>query len=136
MRFFAVAALLLSSVALAAPAEEKPKDTCCCCDISKPAIACFKDVKPEDCICAAVMCPKDAPTVWPKSTPLPTAVTKREEKTPAAGPPCCCCDASKDAIVCTVRAEGEDNSCICADVMCPKDAPTLTVHSSPKKTGN
>ncbi|RKK77623.1 hypothetical protein BFJ69_g6171 [Fusarium oxysporum] len=140
MRFFAVAALL--SVALAAPAYDKADGTCCCCDISKPATVCKKDVKPEDCFCAAVVCPAGAPTIWATSTTSTATTTtaapvKREEKTPApAGPPCCCCDPSKNAIVCTVRAEGEDDSCICPMVMCPADASTLTVYSTPKETGN
>ncbi|KAF4339593.1 hypothetical protein FBEOM_6506 [Fusarium beomiforme] len=140
MRFFAVAALL--SVAIAAPAYDKTDGTCCCCDISKPATVCKKDVKPEDCFCAAVMCPAGAPTIWEdNTTPATTTTTgvavKREEKTPVpAGPPCCCCDPSKDAIVCEVRAKGEDNSCICPMVMCPADAKTLTDYSPAMETGN
>ncbi|KAM0249423.1 hypothetical protein ACHAP5_002812 [Fusarium lateritium] len=113
MRFFAVAALLLSSVALAAPSTEKTKD-CCCCDISQPAIVCEKDVKAEDCICAAVVCPANASTYWPatatptaKSIPTYAVAAKRED---LKGPPCCCCDPSKNAIVCEVRAQGEDNT--------------------------
>ncbi|QPC74222.1 hypothetical protein HYE68_004974 [Fusarium pseudograminearum] len=148
MRFFTAAALLLSSVALAAPAQEQTKD-CCCCDISQPAIVCEKNVKPEDCICAAVMCPVNAPTYWPAtatatatSTPTPTAtvVKRQEDKKPAttdpAKPPCCCCSVADQAIVCEVRPEGADNTCVCPKVMCPVGAPTLTKNVGAQKTGN
>ncbi|KAM0218892.1 hypothetical protein ACHAPA_001587 [Fusarium lateritium] len=144
MRFFAVAALFLSSVALAAPSTEKTKD-CCCCDISQPAIVCEKDVRAEDCICAAVVCPANASTYWPatatptaKSIPTYAVAAKREElkgsPTPA-GPPCCCCDPSKNAIVCEVRAQGEDNTCLCPMVKCPANVETLTVWSGAEETG-
>ncbi|KAJ4268721.1 hypothetical protein NW762_002789 [Fusarium torreyae] len=148
MRFFTVAALLFSSVALAAPAQDKPIDTaCCCCDSSQSAIVCREDIKAEDCMCAAVMCPANAPTVWSASTSAPTAaaaaVKREEEKKPKTTPtptpadePCCCCNISKKAIVCEVREEGEDNSCVCPMVMCPSGAPTLTVYAGAEETGN
>ncbi|CEI38739.1 hypothetical protein FVEN_g4715 [Fusarium venenatum] len=150
MRFFAAAALLLSSVALAAPAQEQTKD-CCCCDISQPAFVCEKNVKPEDCICAAVMCPVNAPTYWPATatatatatpttTPTATVVKRQEDKKPATTaptqPPCCCCSLADQAIVCEVRPEGADNTCVCPKVMCPVGAPTLTTTVGAQQTGN
>ncbi|CAJ0553455.1 Ff.00g119670.m01.CDS01 [Fusarium sp. VM40] len=143
MRFFAVAALFLGSVALAAPSTGKTKD-CCCCDISQPAIVCKKNVKTEDCICAAVVCPVNAPTYWPAtarptatSVPTSAVAAKREEpKEPPtpAGPPCCCCDPSKDAIVCELRAQGEDNTCMCPMVKCSAGVKTLTVWPGAEET--
>ncbi|KAL4726284.1 hypothetical protein ACLX1H_006964 [Fusarium chlamydosporum] len=135
MRFFiAAATLLLSSVALAAPAQEQGKD-CCCCDISQPAYICKKDVKPEDCICAAVMCPVGASTYWPATaTATPTSAatsTSEPESTPTiakrqevvttvpAGSPCCCCSVADQAIVCEVRPEDTDDTCVCPKVQCP-----------------
>ncbi|KAI1052442.1 hypothetical protein LB507_007809 [Fusarium sp. FIESC RH6] len=152
MRFFAAAALLLSSIALAAPAQEQNKD-CCCCDISQPAFVCEKDVKPQDCICAAVVCPAGAPTYWPATaTPTKTAtstatsaptstaaVEKREEAVTTvpvpAGSPCCCCSLADQAIVCEVRPEDADQTCMCPKVQCPSGAPTLTRNVGAQETG-
>lgn len=55
--------LVLGAAAIAA---KHPKDTehCCCCDISRGAIACNLSIKKSDCVCAAVVCPADAPTVY------------------------------------------------------------------------
>ncbi|KAF5027228.1 hypothetical protein F66182_644 [Fusarium sp. NRRL 66182] len=144
MRFFVVAALLVGSFALAAPAQDKHDngdmdDACCCCDISEPAIVCRTDIKAKECVCADVVCPANAPIRWPATpTPTPAAVRRGEEKKPTpapAGPPCCCCNIGKGAIVCEVRAQGEDNSCMCPMVMCPPGAPTLTVYSDAMETG-
>ncbi|KAM0346466.1 hypothetical protein ACHAPU_005531 [Fusarium lateritium] len=150
MRFFAVAALFLSSVALAVPVKEPTKD-CCCCDISQPAMVCEKDVKAQDCICAAVVCPANAPTYWPATatptvtptaaaTPAPTKIAAKrddQQETPTpAGPPCCCCDAPQNAIVCELRAEGEDNTCVCPMWQCAADAQTLTVWQGAKETSS
>jgi hypothetical protein len=108
-------------------------------------MVCEKDVKAEDCICAAVVCPANAPTYWPAtatatatSAPTSAIAAKREELNDApapAGPPCCCCDPSKDAIVCEVRAQGEDNTCVCPMVKCSANVKTLTVWPSAKETG-
>lgn len=50
----------------AAATANHPKDTehCCCCDIRRGAIACNLSITKSDCVCAAVACPADAPTVY------------------------------------------------------------------------
>lgn len=57
------------------PTEPLPPnmEKCCCCDISQPAISCRIQDKSVGCFCAFVMCPPDAPTVWPKPQPRPTS---------------------------------------------------------------
>lgn len=47
--------------------------TCCCCDISVPAVSCKMQADSEGCICAMVVCPTNAPTVWPEGMPAPTS---------------------------------------------------------------
>ncbi|KPM37783.1 hypothetical protein AK830_g8781 [Neonectria ditissima] len=57
---------------------EKPDDDedyeCCCCDPTVPATVCERRSAPEDCICLAVACPEDAPTLRAGDPyPTPTA---------------------------------------------------------------
>ncbi|KAF4457870.1 hypothetical protein FALBO_15113 [Fusarium albosuccineum] len=147
MRFYTIAALLMSATALAAPANEKPY-TCCCCDISQPAMVC-REKATDDCICTKVMCPADAPVVWADAPEAePTTPVKRDDEAevkPKTEPepelepgvkPCCCCDIRINKIVCQVRPKEEDQSCMCLAVMCPEGAPTTTTCLAAKETGN
>ncbi|KAJ4325654.1 hypothetical protein N0V84_003369 [Fusarium piperis] len=129
MRFYSIATLFMATVAMAAPANDVKE--CCCCNISEPAIVCTQRA-PKDCICPAVMCPEDAPTL------RPAAVDKRApaEETPAESKPCCCCNPGRGAIVCTIRRPDEDQSCMCPMVLCPSDAPTITEGPGTKETGS
>lgn len=119
------------------PEPEPPADEveCCCCDISQPAISCKTQPADEGCICPLVLCPSDAPTVYPdtKPTPPPTP-TPAPWPTPIPTPaekadidedlvPCCCCDISKQAVSCKLQPESE--GCFCALVVCPPGAPTI-----------
>ncbi|EEU46157.1 uncharacterized protein NECHADRAFT_102587 [Fusarium vanettenii 77-13-4] len=134
MHFYSITALFMAVVAIAAPANEVQE--CCCCNINEPAIVCTQRAL-KDCICPAVMCPEDAPTLRPNS-PTPTAIEKRqaEEETPKSEP-CCCCNAGRGAIVCTIRKPEEDQTCMCPMVLCPSDAPTVTEGPGvAKETGN
>ncbi len=58
-----------SSVTPATPIESRDEQAetieCCCCDISINAISCQIKVAEAGCYCQAVVCPADAPTVWP-----------------------------------------------------------------------
>lgn len=121
------------------PPEEEVE--CCCCDISQPAISCKKQPADEGCICPLVLCPSDAPTVYPESKPTATPTpTPAPEPTPPDDNdaneedmvPCCCCDISKPAISCKMQAESE--GCICGMVICPSDAPTVWPEGPPTPT--
>ncbi|KAM5351312.1 hypothetical protein ACJ41O_004035 [Fusarium nematophilum] len=115
------------------PSEEKTPETpfeCCCCRPGELVVVCDWRSSPDKCVCPAIACPTDAPTIRPEptTTPAPTPTSSPE--------PCCCCNIAKEAIVCEVREEHEDQSCICPLVMCPSNAPTLTVYPEPKKTAD
>lgn len=65
------------------PAPQPPVDAhnaeeslaeCCCCDSSQPAISCHMVPEEEGCFCAAVVCPEDAPTIWPEGMPEMTSM--------------------------------------------------------------
>ncbi|KAH6897247.1 hypothetical protein B0T10DRAFT_602592 [Thelonectria olida] len=129
MRFLSLACTLLasSSAVLAAPASDR-SEACCCCDISSNSIVCEAREKDEGCFCAAVVCPADAPTVWPATTgaatATPTLTVGEPEKRAGDEEECCCCNPQIPAIVCEARAR--DEGCFCPAVACPTDAPTLT----------
>lgn len=114
--------------------DENGSHKCCCCNPKTQAIECSWKQSPEDCICLAIACPTGAPTVWPEgTTQTPTATAT---SVPPNQKPCCCCNIGKGAIVCTVREEGEDDSCVCPLILCPSGAPTLTEYPAPKETGD
>ncbi|KAK7418854.1 hypothetical protein QQX98_003716 [Neonectria punicea] len=50
---------------------------CCCCDPAIPATVCERRSDPEDCMCLAVVCPEDAPTLR-AGDPLPTPTPASE----------------------------------------------------------
>ena len=58
--------LVTLSILVLGTVANHPKDTehCCCCDIKRGVIACNLSIKKCDCVCAAVVCPDDAPTVY------------------------------------------------------------------------
>lgn len=77
MRFITVILATLLGSAFAAPATPAtPNDEgCCCCDISAEVIRCTDKIEASNCICAAVVCPPTAPTIWdvgPIPYPTPT----------------------------------------------------------------
>ncbi|GFP52178.1 hypothetical protein TASIC1_0001033000 [Trichoderma asperellum] len=80
---FAIVPMLLLGASAYRPPVHGPKppveDACCCCDISINSISCDRDIPASDCICAAVVCPPGAPTVWhgEPPAPRPTAPTKQ-----------------------------------------------------------
>ncbi|KAH7170283.1 hypothetical protein EDB81DRAFT_876322 [Dactylonectria macrodidyma] len=145
MRFVTLTAFLLgSSTILAAPTNENRDEgdeeggsfECCCCDPSIPATVCDYRASAEDCVCLAVVCPDDAPTIragdprptqTSNSSTTPTACTL--EPTPTSPEPCCCCNIGKGTIVCELRTS-VDEGCFCPMVLCPDDAPTITVEAS------
>lgn len=127
----------LSSVA-AQPPRDSPADACCCCDISSNVISCDRSILKKDCVCAAVACAANAPTVYTDSQAPPTAAVKKPETRPAqqtrapsverTGVPdtadaCCCCDIRRSVISCS-RSIGKDE-CFCAAVMCPQGVPVV-----------
>ncbi|PTB64264.1 hypothetical protein BBK36DRAFT_1086954, partial [Trichoderma citrinoviride] len=148
--FAVVSALLLGVSALRLP---PPADSgCCCCDISKGRIDCDLSIPSSECICAQVICPANAPTVWhgqpPAVTPAITPPTAsgpitapspplsprpKPKPKPVPGPPkqCCCCDPSVMKIRCEVKPAID---CICLAVMCPPDAETIFVKPTPAPT--
>lgn len=128
----------LVSLVVAQPPPDSPPDACCCCDISRNVISCNRSIMKQDCVCAAVVCPANAPTVYVDGPPAPTSKptkpkTPPVKQTPAPvvkkndignpGNACCCCDISRNVISCT-RSISKDQ-CFCAAVMCPSDAPTV-----------
>ncbi|KAF7543116.1 hypothetical protein G7Z17_g11007 [Cylindrodendrum hubeiense] len=109
--------------------EQSEDFECCCCDISIPATVCDSRAGPEDCVCLAVVCPEDAPTIR-SGDPLPTPTpTPTPEPTPTAPEPCCCCNIGLGSIVCELRTI-IDEGCFCPMVMCPEGAPTITIEAS------
>lgn len=58
-----IALLGATATALPSPAAQSTGNACCCCDISRAAIACTNSISKADCFCAAVVCPKGAPTI-------------------------------------------------------------------------
>lgn len=142
-------ALVLMGTALALPAAEQGviiDDCCCCCDISKGAISCTEGIPQSQCFCAAVVCPANAPTIFPGVAPRPTVfpgVPPQPNPAPIAFPPpppapwwwdlltgansgapksdCCCCNPSLGAISC----QKQSGICICPAVACPANAPTI-----------
>ncbi|UNI14081.1 hypothetical protein JDV02_000754 [Purpureocillium takamizusanense] len=63
-------AVLFGLGAVAMPADPSV-DACCCCDISRNVISCTRSIKKAECVCAAVVCPPNAQTVFddaPQST--------------------------------------------------------------------
>lgn len=121
---------------------------CCCCNIGGPEISCTKKTVEEGCICPLVLCPPDAPTVWPESPAPPPTPAPQPEVKPAVKPApeairhaeeeedremdCCCCDISRSSIVCDSRPESV--GCFCALVACPPGAPTIR-EKFPEPTG-
>ncbi|KAF4979463.1 hypothetical protein FZEAL_4322 [Fusarium zealandicum] len=80
MRFYAVAALLMSSTALAAGGDFG--DACCCCNIEQRAFLCNE--RWGECLCPKPRCPRDAPTRWntlPYATPTDLKRMKRAKET-------------------------------------------------------
>ncbi|KAK2592900.1 hypothetical protein QQS21_009395 [Conoideocrella luteorostrata] len=51
-------------------ATDDVKNACCCCDLRIQAISCSRTLKKNECMCAAVQCPKNAPVVWEDGTPV------------------------------------------------------------------
>lgn len=77
----AVVSMLLLGASARRPPAHGPKppyqDACCCCDISVNSISCDRNITASDCICAAVVCPPGAPTIWHgEPAPRPTAPTR------------------------------------------------------------
>lgn len=120
------------------PAPTPPGDgemeECCCCVISQPAISCVMKPIEEGCICPLVLCPPDAPTVYPESPapdptptpqpsilPAPAAMRHVEEEDKEVD--CCCCSIGEGVISCDKRPESE--GCFCPQVVCPDGAPTV-----------
>lgn len=71
---FAIVPMLLLGASAKHPPVHGPKppiDACCCCDISINAISCDSAIPASDCICAAVVCPIGAPTIWHGAPPTP-----------------------------------------------------------------
>lgn len=66
-----------SAVVLAAPHGQASNAPCCCCDSSLNRIACDYSLLASECVCAAVVCPQGAPTVYING-PTPTATTTPE----------------------------------------------------------
>ena len=132
---FAIIALAVASAAAALPQN----NGCCCCDISRNVISCDAAILASECVCAEVVCPKGAPTVYtgiqatpPAQAPdtgytSPTeaaAILRSDEAAP--GPfddACCCCDIRRDVIGCTRTIK--KNECICPMVACPAGAATV-----------
>ncbi|KAJ6446605.1 C2H2 finger domain-containingprotein [Purpureocillium lavendulum] len=63
-------AVLFSLGAVALPADPSI-DACCCCDIGRNVISCDSSIKKAECMCAQVVCPANAPTVF-DGPPAPT----------------------------------------------------------------
>ncbi|KAH6610767.1 hypothetical protein Trco_000787 [Trichoderma cornu-damae] len=115
--------LLLGASAVKPPPVHGPPPIysgCCCCDISVNQISCDRSIPASDCICAAVVCPSGAPTVWHGEPPLPRPTPTPTPSTPAPAPdllkPCCCCDLRIGKTVCSLRPAQD---CFCAAVVCP-----------------
>ena len=54
------------------PDPPRGKEECCCCDLSEGkngAIVCNWIDKGDGCNCPMVLCPDDAPTLWPRAEP-------------------------------------------------------------------
>lgn len=122
--------------------KPNPTDACCCCDMSQNAISCTNDIAASDCVCAAVVCPAGAPTVWAdgskSATPTPTAVvtttttTKPKYPDPTELAPCCCCDLRVSNIICDVR---QRQDCYCVAAECPSGAETKWVQPTSSANG-
>ncbi|TFB06436.1 hypothetical protein CCMA1212_002127 [Trichoderma ghanense] len=145
--FALVSALLLGASALTLPTQPAADSGCCCCDISKGQIDCDRSIPASECVCAQVICPANAPTVW-HGTPPPVTGPPTFRPTPAPAPPhlpgpkpkpkpqpvpglpklCCCCDPSVSKIRCEFKPAID---CICLAVMCPADAETIFVKPTP-----
>lgn len=120
-------------------ADEGAGDECCCCDASKGAIVCNSGTSKADCYCPAIACPTNAPTIYETQTSPTETETATASASPSStgsgtipppdpAPPCCCCDAGRATIVCEMRSsDSGDLSCMCPMVVCPPDAPTVTV---------
>jgi hypothetical protein len=138
MRFTLITAGLFGMVSLVAAQGPAP-NACCCCDISKNVISCNRNILKEDCMCAAVVCPANARTIYNDGMPPPTqtvvakqgppSVQKTEapvaENGEATGTEdaCCCCNIAMKKIVCSRSISKHD--CICPAVMCPSGAKTI-----------
>ncbi|KAL6859631.1 hypothetical protein J3F83DRAFT_316764 [Trichoderma novae-zelandiae] len=148
--FAVVSALLLGASALTVPAQPSADSGCCCCDISKGRIDCDRSIPASECICAQVICPANAPTVWhgtppritapptlvpsPAPAPAPSPKPKPKPKPrPVPSPPkqCCCCDPSVSKIRCELKPAID---CICLAVVCPTGAETIFVKPTPTST--
>ncbi|KAK4092599.1 hypothetical protein Purlil1_3220 [Purpureocillium lilacinum] len=70
-------AVLFGLGAVAMPADPAA-DACCCCDISRNVISCTRSIKKSECMCAAVACPPNAPTVFDDAPPA-----TRQERAPS-----------------------------------------------------
>ncbi|KHN99606.1 uncharacterized protein MAM_02459 [Metarhizium album ARSEF 1941] len=68
-----VLCLVFVSSAAAQPPRDSPADACCCCDIRSNQISCDRSVSKQDCACAAVVCPANAPTVYRNGRAPPTS---------------------------------------------------------------
>ncbi|KAL7785530.1 hypothetical protein V8C37DRAFT_317634 [Trichoderma ceciliae] len=129
MKAFSLAALpmlLLGATAIRPPVHPPAINKgCCCCDISIPAISCDRSIPPDECLCAAVVCPREAPTVWhgvpPPPRPTPTTTV---EPAPDALKACCCCNPNINKTVCELRPAQD---CFCLAVACPPDSETIYV---------
>jgi hypothetical protein len=103
----------------------------------------------KDCVCAAVVCPANAPTVWddgmPPPTPAPTptsaaakptttpTLVAKEPEAPDTVGTCCCCDPATMVMTCT-RSIRKDE-CMCAAVACPRDAKVIWADKKPNYAG-
>lgn len=116
-------------------------EACCCCNVNQGAISCSRSIRKDECVCAAVQCPNNAPFVWEDGQPISGTPRPRPRQSqgnrefatvvkgagstssPASRKyPCCCCDIGAKKIVCRARAQQD---CYCPAVQCPKGAETL-----------
>lgn len=120
------------TMAMPAAPNTPPSSTCCCCDISRCVISCTRSIEVLECLCQAVECPDDAPTVFQEiQIPEPTQEAP-SDPTPSEEVDCCCCDISQPAISC--KKQAVDEGCFCPFVLCPTDAPTIYPESTPLPT--
>lgn len=122
LSFALISALLLGASAIMPPVRGPPPvdSGCCCCDTSINKISCDRSIPADECVCAQVICPANAPTVWhgvpPPPKPTPPPAPKPTPTPDASLKPCCCCDIRINKTVCELRP-AED--CFCAAVVCP-----------------